>query len=114
MNAHESQSAPAPKGVVSPEEFMSGAPKPTRAPGTKAARTSGSGRLSAQIPSIVHRAANIAALSRGMELRDLVAEALAMHPDIAPELARLQEREDREAAEGQADVPGRKPKPIAK
>ncbi|MFE4460214.1 hypothetical protein ACFROC_22905 [Nocardia tengchongensis] len=97
MNAQEPQT---PKGVVSPEEFMGTAPKPTRAPGTKAVRTSGSGRLSAQIPPITHRAANIAAQFRGMELRDLVAEALEMHPDVAPFLEQLREKE-RQAAEAE-------------
>lgn len=102
MSTHDQTTEP--QGVVDPAEFVAGARKQSKAP-AKGGRTSGSGRLSALIDPQIHRAAGIAAQFRGVELRELVAEALAQHPDVARVLDQLKEMEA-----AAAEAPAGKPK----
>jgi hypothetical protein len=92
MNAHKkdekennemNSSAP---GVVDPAAFVAaGAAAPVR-PATGKANTK---RLTVDIPRILHDALSAARTPTRQEMRELTAQALAMHPIVRAELERL-------------------------
>ena len=75
---------PPPRGVISPEEYLKGAP--AAAPSPLAAEKTDVKRLTADIPTVLHKAMSYAKADTGSEIRVLVIEALAAHPAIARHL----------------------------